>query len=81
MIFEFAFFEKMFNILALGLNILLGLIGVVTLFVGGVGVMNIMLVSVQERIHEIGIRKAKPCLSPCSGASLVFFLAPLCWVR
>ncbi|HHF51733.1 MAG TPA: FtsX-like permease family protein [Candidatus Aminicenantes bacterium] len=58
MIFEFAFFEKMFNILALGLNILLGLIGVVTLFVGGVGVMNIMLVSVQERIHEIGIRKA-----------------------
>lgn len=58
MIFEFAFFEKMFNLLSLGLNILLGLIGVVTLFVGGVGVMNIMLVSVQERIHEIGIRKA-----------------------
>jgi len=58
MIFEFAFFEKMFNLLSLGLNILLGLIGIITLFIGGVGVMNIMLVSVQERTREIGIRKA-----------------------
>ncbi|MEA3421446.1 MAG: ABC transporter permease, partial [Acidobacteriota bacterium] len=58
MIFEFAFFEKMFNLLSLGLNILLGLIGIITLFIGGVGVMNIMFVSVQERTREIGIRKA-----------------------
>ncbi len=58
MIFEFAFYEKMFNLLSLGLNILLGLIGVITLFIGGVGVMNIMLVSVKERTREIGIRKA-----------------------
>ncbi len=58
MIFEFAFFEKMFNLLSLGLNILLGLIGIITLFIGGVGVMNIMFVSVQERTPEIGIRKA-----------------------
>ena len=58
MIFEFAFFEKMFNLLSLGLNILLGLIGVITLFIGGVGVMNIMFVSVQERTREIGILKA-----------------------
>ncbi|NQT79234.1 MAG: ABC transporter permease [Candidatus Aminicenantes bacterium] len=57
-IFEFAFFEKMFNLLALGLNILLGLIGIVTLFIGGVGVMNIMFVSVQERTREIGILKS-----------------------
>jgi len=41
-----------------GLQVVLSFIGVLTLTIGGVGIMNIMFVNVQERTREIGVRKA-----------------------
>ena len=51
-------FRPIIDGLTIGLQGLLLFIGILTLGIGGVGVMNIMLVSVNERIREIGLRMA-----------------------
>jgi putative ABC transport system permease protein len=47
-----------FEIITLGLKVLMGFIGTLTLGIGGVGLMNIMLASVTQRTREIGVQKA-----------------------
>jgi putative ABC transport system permease protein len=49
---------KAFETMTTGMKYFLGAVGVVTLLLGGLGVMNVMLVAVRERTREIGVRKA-----------------------
>src|SRR5271169_6821170 len=51
-------FKPIYEGITLGIEGLLFMIGAMTLGIGGVGVMNIMLVSVDERVREIGLRRA-----------------------
>ena len=60
------------RVITTGIKILLGFIGLLTLGIGGVGLMNIMLVSVTQRTREIGVEKA---LGARSWHILVQFLA------
>jgi putative ABC transport system permease protein len=57
-IVNFGEFAKQGEAIGKGLAVALGFIGAVSLVVGGIGIMNIMLVSVTERTREIGIRMA-----------------------
>jgi putative ABC transport system permease protein len=49
---------KAFRQMTDGMKYFLGAVGMVTLLLGGLGVMNVMMVAVRERTREIGVRKA-----------------------
>jgi len=49
---------KQFRMLSIALQVLLSMVGALTLGIAGIGLMNIMLVAVQQRTREIGIEKA-----------------------
>jgi putative ABC transport system permease protein len=65
-------FMKIIDVLATALQVLLGLIGALTLAIGGIGLANIMLVSVTQRTREIGVLKS---IGATRGAILFQFLA------
>jgi putative ABC transport system permease protein len=66
---------KAFRTMTDGMKYFLGAVGIVTLFLGGLGVMNVMLVAVQERTREIGVRKAMG--APAYSILRQFFLEAL----
>jgi putative ABC transport system permease protein len=65
-------FMKIIDVMATALQVLLGLIGALTLAIGGIGLTNIMLVSVTQRTREIGVLKS---IGATRGAILFQFLA------
>ncbi len=64
-------FMKVIDTMSIALQVLLGLIGALTLAIGGIGLANIMLVSVTQRTREIGVLKS---IGATRGAILFQFL-------
>ena len=57
-IMDFERFMDKFDTIFLGLSVITGLIAALSLFIGGIGIMNVLLASIKQRIKEIGLRRA-----------------------
>jgi putative ABC transport system permease protein len=64
-------FMKIIDTMSIALQVLLGLIGALTLAIGGIGLANIMLVSATQRTREIGVLKS---IGATRGGILLQFL-------